>query len=52
LVNLVNSNGKIVLSGIMKQQLGELISNYGEYCSIKQIKERNNWCLVELLKNC
>ena len=52
LVNLVNSNGRIVLSGIMKKQLGELISNYGEYCSIKKIKERNNWCLVELLKNC
>jgi len=39
-----------VISGIMKKQLQEVSKHYEEFCNIVDIKERNNWCLVELMK--
>jgi len=49
-IELIKSNGRIVISGIMKKQLQEVSKHYEEFCNIVDIKERNNWCLVELMK--
>jgi len=49
-IELIKSNGKIVISGIMKKQLQEVLNHYEEFCNIVAIKERNKWCLIELLK--
>jgi len=40
-----------VISGIMKKQLQEVSKHYEEFCNIVDIKERNKWCLIELLKH-
>ena len=49
-IELIKSNGRIVISGIMKKQLQEVSKHYEEFCNIVDIKERNKWCLIELLK--
>lgn len=50
-IDLIKSNGRIVISGIMKKQLLEVAKHYEEFCNIVDIKERNKWCLIELLKH-
>jgi ribosomal protein L11 methyltransferase len=50
-IELIKSNGRIVISGIMKKQLQEVLKHYEEFCNIVDIKERNKWCLIELLKH-
>lgn len=50
-IELIKSNGRIVISGIMKKQLQEVSKHYEEFCNIVDIKERNKWCLIELLKH-
>jgi len=50
-IKLIKSNGRIVISGIMKKQLLAVSKHYEEFCNIVDIKERNNWCLIELLKH-
>ena len=50
-IELIKSNGRIVISGIMKKQLLEVSKHYEEFCNIVDIKERNKWCLIELLKH-
>ena len=47
-IELVRSNGRIVISGIMKKQLQEVSEHYEEFCNILDIRERNKWCLIEL----
>jgi len=49
-IKLVKSNGRIVISGIMKKQLLEVSKHYEEFCNIVVIKERNKWCLIEFKK--
>ena len=49
-IELIKSNGRIVISGIMKKQLQEVSKHYEEFCNIVDFKERNNWCLIELMK--
>ena len=49
-IKLVNSNGRIVISGIMKKQLEEVSCQYEEFCNILDIREKNKWCLLELIK--
>jgi len=49
-IELIKSNGRIVISGIMKKQLLEVSKHYKEFCNIVDIKERNKWCLLELIK--
>jgi len=49
-IDLIKSNGRIVISGIMKKQLLKVSKYYEEFCNIVDIKERNKWCLIELLK--
>jgi len=34
----------------MKKQLLEVSKHYEEFCNIVDIKERNNWYLLELIK--
>jgi len=50
-IELIKSNGRIVISGIMNKQLLEVSKHYEEFCNIVDIKERNKWCLIELLKH-
>jgi ribosomal protein L11 methyltransferase len=50
-IELIKSNGRIVISGIMKKQLLEVSKHYEEFCTIVDVKERNKWCLIELLKH-
>ena len=50
-IELIKSNGRIVISGIMKNQLLEVSKHYEEFCNIVDIKERNKWCLIELIKS-
>jgi len=50
-IELIKPNGRIVISGIMKKQLLEVSKHYEEFCTIVDIKERNKWCLIELLKH-
>ena len=50
-IELIKSNGRIVISGIMKKQLLEVSKHYEKFCNIVDIKERNKWCLIELLKH-
>ena len=49
-IELIKSNGRIVISGIMNKQLQEVVKHYEEFCNIVDIKERNKWCLIELIK--
>jgi len=49
-IELIKSNGRIVISGIMNKQLQEVIKHYEDFCNIVDIKERNKWCLIELIK--
>ena len=49
-IELIKSNGRIVISGIMKKQLQEVSKHYEEFCNIVDIRERNKWCLIELIK--
>jgi len=49
-IELIKSNGRIVISGIMKKQLQEVSKHYEEFCNIVDIKERKKWCLIELIK--
>jgi len=41
---------KIVLSGIMEDQLNSVIKHYENFCNIESIETKNDWCLVELTK--
>ncbi len=50
-IELIKPNGRIVISGIMKKQLLEVSKHYEEFCTIVDVKERNKWCLIELLKH-
>jgi len=50
-IELIKSNGRIVISGVMKKQLLEVSKHYEEFCSIVDIKERNKWCLIELIRS-
>jgi len=50
-IELIKSNGRIVISGIMKKQHQEVSKHYEEFCNIVDIKERNKWCMIELLKH-
>ena len=49
-IDLIKPSGRIVISGIMKKQLLEVSKHYEEFCNIVDIKERNKWCLIELIK--
>jgi len=48
--NLLESNAKLILSGIMKNQLKEVIDYYEKFFTMQSVKYKNDWCLVEFLK--
>jgi len=49
-IKLIKSNGKIVISGVMKKQLQEVSVHYEEFCNIVNVREKNKWYLLELIK--
>ena len=49
-MNLTIPQGRIVLSGIMDQQLNAVLDAYQELVEITRIEKKNNWCLVEGIK--
>jgi len=49
-INLTIPHGRIVLSGIMDQQLNSVLDAYQELIEITRIEKKNNWCLVEGVK--
>ena len=48
--NLLESNARLILSGIMKNQLKEVIDYYEKFFTMQSVKYKNDWCLVEFLK--
>ena len=46
----LNSGSKIILSGVMNKQKDKLIQDYKTQFEVKMIKNRNEWCLLELEK--
>jgi len=46
----LNLDAKLVLSGIKEDQLNILTKSYKPFFSIKNVKIKNNWCLVEFQK--
>ena len=49
-MSFTNLDAKIVLSGIREDQLNILIKGYEPFFSLKDVKIKNNWCLVEFQK--
>jgi len=49
-MNLTIPHGRIVLSGIMDQQLNLVLDAFQELIEIIRIEKKNNWCLVEGVK--
>jgi len=49
-MNLTIPHGRIVLSGIMDQQLNLVLNAYKELIEITRIEKKNNWCLIEGVK--
>ncbi|NYT27286.1 MAG: 50S ribosomal protein L11 methyltransferase [Candidatus Thiodubiliella endoseptemdiera] len=43
---LVKSGGKLVLSGILHEQLGMILDAYGEYFSGLKVVQKEDWCRV------
>jgi len=48
LTNLVKPGGKIVLSGILIHQKEDVIAAYTSSCQLVQLREKEEWCLLEL----
>ena len=44
--NLLEPGSRLVLSGIMQNQLKKVIDYYGKYFTMQSIESKNNWCLV------
>ena len=49
-LNLTNDNAQIVMSGIMKNQLQSIKNHYERDLEIIEVKEKNDWCLIEGIK--
>ena len=47
---ILESDSRLVLSGIMKEQLNKIINFYEEFYTPQRIEYKNDWCLVELFK--
>ena len=47
LANLVKPNGKIVLSGILDEQLDMVLKAYGQHFNDLAVKKKDDWCLVD-----
>jgi len=48
--NLLNRKGLIVLSGILEEQLDEVITFYESSFELTKVRKKNKWCLIELRK--
>jgi ribosomal protein L11 methyltransferase len=46
LSRLVKSDGRIVLSGILHEQVGIILATYGEYFSALTVVQKDDWCRV------
>ena len=46
----LKSGGTLILSGIMKKHLDLLVKDYEKYFQVNNIKSKNDWCLLELIK--
>ena len=49
-LNLTNPNARIVMSGIMKNQLQKIKNHYEKDIDIIEVREKNGWCLVACIK--
>jgi len=49
--NLLEPSARLILSGIMRSQLENVIDYYEEFFTIHSVKYKNDWCLVEFMKN-
>jgi len=49
-MQLLNSGSKIVISGIMFNQLVLIHRHYEKFFNFKNVKIKNNWCLLEYEK--
>jgi len=48
--NIVKLNGRVVLSGIIEEQLDTIITTYAEFFLVEKIVNRGNWYLIVLNK--
>ncbi len=48
--NLVKTDGKMVLSGILYTQLDEILNIYERYFSNLQVKQKDDWCCINGLR--
>ncbi len=46
LLNMLNPNGNLILSGILETQASEIISHYHRFLSLEQKKTKNGWVLL------
>ena len=49
-LNLTNPNARIVMSGIMENQLQKIKNHYERDIDIIEVREKNGWCLVAGIK--
>jgi len=49
-LNLTNTKGQIVMSGIMENQLQAIKNHYERDVEIIEVKENNGWCLIAARK--
>ena len=49
-INIVKLNGRVVLSGIIEEQLDTIITTYAEFFLVEKIVNRGNWYLIVLNK--
>jgi len=49
-LNLTNDNAQIVMFGIMKNKLQSIKNHYERDLEIIEVKEKNDWCLIEGIK--
>jgi len=49
--NILEPEARIVLSGIMKNQLKIVVEYYDKFFTMEKVEIRKDWCLVELKRN-
>ncbi len=47
LLNMLNPDGTLILSGILEAQASEIISHYHRFLSLEQKKTKNGWVLLQ-----
>ncbi|SMN00231.1 Ribosomal protein L11 methyltransferase [uncultured Candidatus Thioglobus sp.] len=45
--SLVKTGGKLVLSGILQEQIEMILAAYGKYFSALEVMQKDDWCRVE-----